>query len=106
MVFKAEEIIRLFIDAGIHLDVVNCEGATASKICPLRKFQLMKLSNKKKRILFLTEQLKLFIKRHEHQHTTLKCLASRVIAQHQINYRSIVPTNLENFIQLHSTDKL
>jgi Fem-1 homolog b len=37
MAFKAEEIIRLFIDAGIHLDVVNCEGATAAKICPLRK---------------------------------------------------------------------
>jgi hypothetical protein len=53
-----------------------------------------------------TEQLELFIKRHEYKHTTLKCLASRVIAQHQIDYRSVVPANLEKFIQLHSTDKL
>jgi Fem-1 homolog b len=105
MVFKAEEIIRLFINAGIHLDVVNCEGATASKICPLRKLLFCEICNKFNDIIF-SEQLEVVIKRHEITQTTLKCLASRVIAQHKINYVGIVPSQLEKFIQLHSTDKL
>lgn len=54
---------------------------------------------------FVTEQLEQYIKRLEIKSTTLKCLASRVIAQHKINYRSHVPVHLEKFIQLHSANK-
>lgn len=34
---KVEEISKLFIDAGIHLDSVNCEGQTAARNCTSRK---------------------------------------------------------------------
>lgn len=37
---KVEEITKLFIDAGIHLDSVNCEGQTAARNCLSSKFQL------------------------------------------------------------------
>lgn len=87
LVSKAEEIIKLFVKAGIHLDCVNVDGATASRTCSM-------------------QQLESFIKRYEVKHTTLKCLASRVIAQHKINYRNLLPFHLEKFIQLHSADKL
>ncbi|KAG5677884.1 hypothetical protein PVAND_007601 [Polypedilum vanderplanki] len=87
LVAKAEEIVRLFVKAGIHLDCVNIDGATASRICSL-------------------QQLESFIKRYEIENLSLKCLASRVIAQHKINYHNLVPVHLEKFIQLHSADKL
>lgn len=35
---KVEEITKLFIDAGIHLDSVNCEGQTAARNCTSREF--------------------------------------------------------------------
>jgi len=35
---RVEEITKLFIDAGIHLDSVNYEGKTAAQICTSRKF--------------------------------------------------------------------
>lgn len=41
---KVEEITKLFIDAGIHLDSVNCDGQTASSNCSSSKFFLPKTS--------------------------------------------------------------
>lgn len=106
MIYKAEEITKLLTKAGLHLDAVNCEGATAARICSSRKminvFRVL-ISNAKN--LFVTEQLEQFIKKLEIKATTLKCLASRAIAQHKISYRSIVPVHLEKFIQLHSANK-
>lgn len=34
---KVEEITKLFIDAGIHLDSINCDGQTAARNCSSRK---------------------------------------------------------------------
>lgn len=42
MVYKAEEITKLFVDAGIHMDAVNCEGATPSRTCSMRKCSMRK----------------------------------------------------------------
>lgn len=39
---KVEEITKLFIDAGIHLDSVNCEGQTAARNCTSRKIHCLK----------------------------------------------------------------
>lgn len=61
MVFKAEEIIRLFIDAGIHLDVVNCEGATAAKICPLRELIGFEIFSNNKKLLILQNNWNLLL---------------------------------------------
>lgn len=109
MMTRVEEICKLFIDAGIHLDSVNVDGATAARNCSARKFYA------KFPVLFIAtaffffnfpDYLESFIKRYEINSTTLKCLASRVIAQHKISYRSSVPAHLEKFIQLHSAEKL
>lgn len=33
MMVMVEEISKLFIDAGVHLDAVNKDGRTASEVC-------------------------------------------------------------------------
>jgi Fem-1 homolog b len=38
MITKVEDIVKLFIEAGVHLDCVNIEGLTASKKCSSSKF--------------------------------------------------------------------
>jgi Fem-1 homolog b len=38
MLGKAEEITKLFINAGIHLDSVNIDGNFASRVCSSRKY--------------------------------------------------------------------
>lgn len=107
MITKVEDIVKLFIEAGVHLDCVNIEGLTASKKCSSSEFS-QKFSQKIYSIMVFgfSDQIEAFIKRHEANLTTLKCLASRVIAQHNIEYRNSVPVNLEKFIQLHSAEKL
>lgn len=37
LIHRAEEITKLFVDAGIHLDSVNTENQTAAKTCSSRK---------------------------------------------------------------------
>ena len=34
-------------------------------------------------------------------YVSLKCLAARVISQHKIEYKGIIPASLEPFVQLH-----
>jgi len=41
MIAKAEEIIMMFINAGIHLDSVNTDGFTAAKSSSLRKLNIL-----------------------------------------------------------------
>lgn len=38
MLAMVEDICKLFISAGVHLDAVNCENLTASQVCTSRKF--------------------------------------------------------------------
>lgn len=38
LLLKVEDITKLFINAGIHLDSVNCDGQTASRNCSSSKF--------------------------------------------------------------------
>ena len=78
----AKEITELFIDAGIHLDAVNCDGLKASQVCSYNTVES-------------------FIKNYEVQAVCLKCIAARSIAQHRINYRENIPKQLELFVQLH-----
>lgn len=81
-----EEIIKLFVESGIHLDAVNNDGLTAAQLCTSH----------------LIESL---VKSYEMQLINLKCLASRCITCHKLKYRGLVPQHLENFIQLHSAEK-
>lgn len=106
MEINAEEITKLFVKAGLHVDAVNLDGSTAAECSSYSKLKNFKIFKNLNNIVFCIENLQLIIKQHEICTTTLKCLASRVIAQHKIWYRSIVPSHLEKFIQLHSRDKL
>ena len=49
---KVEEITKLFIDAGIHLDSVNCEGQTAARNCTSREFIKNSFERTKTLIIF------------------------------------------------------
>lgn len=42
LLLKVEDITKLFINAGIHLDSVNCDGQTASRNCSSSKLSLFK----------------------------------------------------------------
>jgi len=43
---------------------------------------------------------------HQNAHTSLKCLAARSIATNRLNFRGMIPTQLEAFIQMHSVHKV
>ncbi|XP_053662809.1 protein fem-1 homolog B [Anopheles marshallii] len=81
-----KEITEIFIDAGIHLDAVNADGLKASQVC-------------------VQSCVAAFIKSYETRAINLRCLAARVIAQHRIPYRKLIPRHLEAFVQLHCTRK-
>ncbi|XP_055311305.1 protein fem-1 homolog B isoform X3 [Sitodiplosis mosellana] len=81
------EITDMFIEAGIHMDAVNVEGLTAAQICTSPFIQVL-------------------LRRYEFNEVSLRCLASRCIAQHKIPYKDIVPKQLEMFIEMHSSEKL
>lgn len=49
-----------------------------------------------------TQPVYALLRRLESRETTLRCLASRCIAQHRIPYRDLVPQHLEAFVQLHA----
>uniref|UniRef100_A0A6E8VTQ2 Uncharacterized protein n=1 Tax=Anopheles coluzzii TaxID=1518534 RepID=A0A6E8VTQ2_ANOCL len=81
-----KEITEMLIEAGIHLDAVNADGLKASQVC-------------------VQSCVAAFIKSYETRAINLRCLAARVIAQHRIPYRKLIPRQLEAFVQLHCTPK-
>lgn len=38
MLQMVEDIVKLFINAGVHLDAVNCENLTAAQVCTSREY--------------------------------------------------------------------
>ncbi|XP_002138527.2 protein fem-1 homolog B isoform X1 [Drosophila persimilis] len=82
-------ILQLFVEAGAHLDAVNAAGQTAAAAC---KSGLATLAN--------------LLHGHQNAHTSLKCLAARTIATHRLNFKGLIPMQLEAFIQMHSVHKV
>ncbi|XP_033155051.1 protein fem-1 homolog B isoform X1 [Drosophila mauritiana] len=80
-------ILQLFVEAGAHLDAVNAAGQTAATAC-----KLPILANR--------------LHAHQNAHTSLKCLAARSIATNMLNFKGLIPTQLEAFIQMHSVHKV
>ncbi|KAH8372821.1 hypothetical protein KR009_005386 [Drosophila setifemur] len=80
-------IVTLFVEAGAHLDAVNAAGQTAATAS-----KQPTLSN--------------LLHAHQNAHTSLKCLAARAIATNQLDFKGLIPTQLEAFIQMHSVHKL
>ncbi|XP_030374156.1 protein fem-1 homolog B isoform X2 [Scaptodrosophila lebanonensis] len=80
-------IVQLFVEAGAHLDAVNAAGQTAAAAC-----KQSTLAN--------------VLHGYQNAHSTLKCLAARIIATHRLNFKGTIPTALEGFIQMHSVDNL
>ena len=54
---------------------------------------------------FLLGNLSNIITGYENSLLTLKCIASRCIAANKIKYKGLIPTVLESYIQVHSSDK-
>ncbi|TMW41423.1 hypothetical protein DOY81_013499, partial [Sarcophaga bullata] len=84
---KFEKIVKLLVEAGAHLDAVNAQGLTPAQIK-----HKSGLSN--------------IITGYENSFLTLKCMASRCIAVNKIKYKGVVPTVLESYIQVHSSDNI
>lgn len=81
-----KDLVELFIDAGIHLDAVNCDGLKASQVC-------------------VQNSVGTFIKSYETRAINLKCLAARCIALHRVSFKETIPRQLEAFVQLHCSEK-
>ncbi|KAM7345903.1 protein fem-1 homolog B isoform 1-T4 [Cochliomyia hominivorax] len=83
---QAEEIVKVLVDAGAHLDAINAEGLTPAQVGHVG-------------------ELRNIILGYENSLTSLKCIASRCIAINKIRYKGFVPKVLESYIQIHSAEK-
>ncbi|KFP53070.1 Protein fem-1 C, partial [Cathartes aura] len=75
------DIMNLLIKSGSHFDATNSHKQTASD-----------LLDEKEIAKNLIQPI---------NHTTLQCLAARVIVNHNIYYAGHIPEKLENFVLLH-----
>ncbi|KAM9093952.1 protein fem-1 homolog C [Sminthopsis crassicaudata] len=75
------DIMNLLIKSGSHFDATNSHKQTASD-----------LLDEKEIAKNLIQPI---------NHTTLQCLAARVIVNHSICYKGHIPEKLENFVLLH-----
>ncbi|KAM7166471.1 protein fem-1 homolog C [Macrochelys suwanniensis] len=75
------DIMNLLIKSGSHFDTTNLHKQTASD-----------LLDEKEMAKNLIQPI---------NHTTLQCLAARVIVNHSICYKGHIPEKLENFVLLH-----
>ncbi|ESO07760.1 hypothetical protein HELRODRAFT_170308 [Helobdella robusta] len=76
----SREVIELLLKSGAHICTTNFRSQTASDM-----LKSLHMHN-------IVPLLK---------HTTLQCLASKVIRDHKIKYKGEVPAKLENFVELH-----
>uniref|UniRef100_A0A8C5RGB5 Fem-1 homolog C n=1 Tax=Laticauda laticaudata TaxID=8630 RepID=A0A8C5RGB5_LATLA len=75
------DIMNLLIKSGAHFDATNLHKQTA-----------IDLLDEKEMAKNLIQPI---------NHTTLQCLAARVIVNHCINYQGHIPEKLEKFVLLH-----
>lgn len=101
-------ILQLFVEAGAHLDAVNAAGQTAATACKQGKLmayiRLIQVGNNL--CILISVNLANMLHGHQNAHTSLKCLAARSIATNRLNFRGLIPTQLEAFIQMHSVHKV
>ncbi|KAM7344446.1 protein fem-1 homolog B-like [Cochliomyia hominivorax] len=86
LLVQAEQIIKLLVDAGAHLDAINAQDLTPAQVDHIGGLRNIILG-------------------YENSLTSLKCIASRCIANNKIRYKGLVPKVLESYIQIHSAEK-
>uniref|UniRef100_A0A0A9Z3D9 Protein fem-1 CG6966 n=2 Tax=Lygus hesperus TaxID=30085 RepID=A0A0A9Z3D9_LYGHE len=74
-------LVRALLSAGAHLDAIDGSGRTFSQLLP-PDIPLPKLCN-------------------EVKHTTLACLAARVLRSNRLPYLGQIPRHLESFVACH-----
>lgn len=82
-----EEIIKLCLQFGAHLDEVNGRGQTLADLAE-------------------SEEMRSLIWQYQSHHINLKCLASRAIVREGIVYEKNVMPFLTNYIKLHDRVKV
>lgn len=101
-------ILNLFVEAGAHLDAVNAAGQTAATACKQSKqiVYITLIETLINHCISCPDNLANMLHGHQNAHTSLKCLAARSIAKNRLNFRGLIPTQLEAFIQMHSVHKV
>lgn len=82
---SVEEIVKLCLRFGSHLDEVNGSGQTVVDLAD-------------------SEEMKGLVRQYNFNCTSLKCLASKVIVQRDIDYEESGPY-LSKYIRLHDRRK-
>ena len=87
----AIDCIRTLLEYGAHLDAVNFDNKTAIDVCDSEDMVQGKALSELQPLLF--------------QHTTLQCLASRVLIKHKMEYTKVLPKRLIEFVSWHESDQ-
>ena len=90
---SALECVKTLVEYGCHVDAVNYNGDTAldiaKKSCGYEQLQTDIVAE---------------LKRASFQNTTLQCLASRIILANCIEFASVLPRNIVQFVSWHEAD--
>ena len=76
-----QRIVKILLNSGAHADIANC----------YRQTPLILANNRQELVSILTLQ----------SNFSLKCLASRCIREHNLEYEEDIPKFLSDFVQLH-----
>ena len=90
---SALECVRTLLEYGCHIDAVNYNGETALEVaekgCGYEKLGVEIVGE---------------LKRCGFQNTTLQCLTSRAILANTIEFASVLPRNVVQFVSWHEAD--
>lgn len=82
---NVEGILKMFLKLGSHLDEVNASGQTIVDLAE-------------------SEEMRSLVRQYQSSSVSLKCLASKVIISHGLEYQDSVPY-LVKYVQLHDRHK-
>ena len=77
-----QESLTLLLENGAHIDSVNATGKTAMDIAT-------------------TKDARTVIRKYMEIPVQLRCLAAKTIKGHGVQYQGILPSSLQNFVELH-----
>ena len=87
------ECVKTLVEYGCHVDAVNYNGETALDLamveCGYQEFQTEIIAELKKAM---------------HQHTSLQCLASKTILECSLDFATILPRTLVQYVSWHESD--
>ncbi len=87
---SALSCVRTLLEYGAHLDVVNFDGQTA-----------LDLARSELGYENLKQEIISELKRSSNRYSSLQCLASKTVIRYELDYPSVLPAKLVEFVSWH-----